>query len=87
MYVDFIQSFSFNYWIKINFDSKFIMSSKIQNVVMHILFNFLPIFRIPKGYHQDYSFTKHYDTHYTYVYLVKSRSPFMCFHPSMPTWL
>jgi hypothetical protein len=29
MYIDFIQSFLSNYWIKINFDSKWTLSSKM----------------------------------------------------------
>jgi hypothetical protein len=35
MYIDFIQSSSFNLWIKINFDSKF--NFEFQNVVVQIL--------------------------------------------------
>jgi hypothetical protein len=52
MYINFIQSSSFNHWIKINFDSKWTLSFKI---LWCKILNFLLVFRIIKGYHQDFN--------------------------------
>jgi hypothetical protein len=52
MYIDFIQSFSSNHWININFDSKWTSNSKMLSCIFKI---FLLVFRIIKKYHQDFS--------------------------------
>jgi hypothetical protein len=52
MHINFIQSFSFNHWIKINIDSKFTLNSKM---LLCKFWNFLLVFKIAKGYHQNFS--------------------------------
>jgi hypothetical protein len=52
MYINFIQSFSSNHWIKINFDSKWTLKLKILSCKY---FKKLLMFRIAKKYHQDFS--------------------------------
>jgi hypothetical protein len=57
MHIDFIQSFSSNHWIKLNFES--------QNVVIHILkFFFLIMFGVFKKCHQDFSLLHIYYHYY-----------------------
>jgi hypothetical protein len=57
MYINFIQSFSSNPRIKINFDSKMLLCKFL---------NFLLVFKITKGCHQDFNllntmiFTRHH---------------------------
>jgi hypothetical protein len=52
MYIDFIQSFLFNHWIKINFDSKWTFSSKMLCKFL----NFFLVFKIAKKCYQDFNF-------------------------------
>jgi len=52
MYINFIQSFSSNYWIKINFDLKWTLSSKMLSCKF---LSFLFVFRRAKEYHQDFN--------------------------------
>jgi phosphatidylserine synthase len=46
MHIDFIQSFSYNHWIKLNFDSKWALSFKM---LPHILKFFFLCLRFPKN--------------------------------------
>jgi len=52
MYINFIKSSSSNHWIKINFDSKWTLSSKMLSCNF---FKKIIVFRIAKGYHQTFS--------------------------------
>jgi hypothetical protein len=52
MYINFIQSFSSNHWIKINFDSKWTLKSKMLSCKF---LKFLLVFKIAKKYHQHFS--------------------------------
>jgi hypothetical protein len=53
VYIDFIQSSSFNCWIKINFDSKWTLNPKFCCCANFKFF--LLVFRLAKGWHQDFS--------------------------------
>jgi hypothetical protein len=41
MHIDCIQSFSFNHWIKLNFDSKWVLNSKILSCTFSIFFSYV----------------------------------------------
>jgi len=51
MYIDFIRSSSSNCWIKINFNSKLILNSKMLCKFLSLLL----VFIIAKGCHQDFN--------------------------------
>jgi len=53
MYIDFIHLFSFNCWIKINFDFKCTLSSKMFSCKF---LRFLLVFMIAKNCHQHFNF-------------------------------
>jgi hypothetical protein len=52
MYINFIQFSSSNRWVKINFDSKWTLSSKMLSCKF---LSFLLVFMIAKEYHQDFN--------------------------------
>jgi len=79
MYIDFIESFSSNHWMKINFHSKWILGFKMLSCKFE---SFLFMYKIIKGCHQDLSLlcTRIFVIHL--FFLVKTVSPLMCFHPN-----
>jgi hypothetical protein len=79
MYIDFIQSFSSNHWIKIDFRSKWILGFKILSCKF---LSFLFMDRIIKGCHQDLNLlcTRIFVIHH-FIFCEKC-SPLECFHPN-----
>jgi hypothetical protein len=69
MHIEFIQSSSYNHWIKL-------WVPKCCHA--HSL-----MFRISKRCHQDFSLLHTYHTHYTSFFWMKNGSPIMCFHLHM----
>jgi hypothetical protein len=78
--INFIQSFSSNDWIKNNFDSKWTLNSKM---LWCNFLSFLLVFKIIKGYHQNFNLLRNIILVIHHLFLVKSGSPFVCFHPNV----
>jgi hypothetical protein len=81
MHIDFIQFFSSNYWIKLNFDPNDIWFPKCCHSHSNCFFH---MFRISKRCHQDFSLLHTYHTCYISFFWVKSGPSIVWFHLTFP---
>jgi hypothetical protein len=75
MYINFILFFSYNHWMKINFDSKWTLSSKMLSCKF---LSFLFVFMIVEDYHQNFNLLHTIILVIHYFFLVNSGSPLVC---------